>query len=114
MLDIDIARHPAAVVWRLTGDLTVQTTDLLRAALARLTDPVVVRLDLSGLRSADRAGVAALVALFLRAREVGATVEVAGVAAPVVRVLRSEGLARLAEMTARGGQLRPRPESVPA
>lgn len=114
MLDIDIARRRAAVVWRLTGDLTVQTTDVLRGALSRISGPTPVRLDLSGLRSADRAGVAALVALFLRAREMGATVEVAGVATPVVKVLRSEGLERLADMTARGGALRPRPLSVPA
>lgn len=108
MLDIRIAHRPSSMEWQLAGDLTVQTTATLRTALHHLVDTTPVDLDLSGLRSADRAGVAALVGFFLRAREVGAAVALTGTSTAVVRVLRAEGLDRLARMTAAGGPVRPR------
>jgi anti-anti-sigma regulatory factor len=98
MLDIEIARADSGASWRLTGELTAAGASLLRRATAQIRDATPITVDLSGVRTVDRPGLGALVGMLLRARWSGAPVQLLAPAAPLVRLLREEGLDRLARL----------------
>ena len=95
-LSIERVRHPAAVVSRVRGELDILTAPLLRSELNELaqgTDPAV--LEVNGVSFVDSTGISVLVAGYMRFKERGLDLVLAGPQAQMRRVLEVSGLSRV-------------------
>jgi len=95
-LSIERVRHPAAVVSRVRGELDILTAPLLRSELNELaqgTDPAV--LEVNGVSFVDSTGISVLVAGYMRFKERGLDLVLAGPQAQMRRVLEVSGLYRV-------------------
>ena len=95
MLDIQILPAATVTVLKFNGELTVSGTSAVRAAAMRLRQGGRLLVDLRGIRKVDRPGLAALVALLVRARSKVRTVGLACSTPSVVDLLHREGIDRL-------------------
>ncbi len=69
MLDIRMEPAASGLVWRLTGDLTARSTAALRIAARQVRSGRSMVVDLGGISRVDPPGLAALVALLVKARD---------------------------------------------
>lgn len=95
MLDIQILPAATGTVLTLSGELTASGTSAVRAAALRLRQGGRLLVDLRGIRKVDRPGLAALVALLVRARSKARSVGLACSTPAVVDLLHREGIDRL-------------------
>ena len=95
MLDIQILPAPTATVLRLNGELTTSGAAAVRAAAKRLRHGTRLVVDLRGVRDVDRPGLAALVALLVKAKAKVRSVKLSGASPSMDDLLRREGIDRL-------------------
>jgi len=95
VLDIQILPAATVTVLKLNGELTANGTSAVRAAALRLRQGSKLLVDLRGIRKVDRPGLAALVALLVRARSRARSVGLACNTPSVVDLLHREGIDRL-------------------
>jgi ABC-type transporter Mla MlaB component len=95
VLDIQILPGSAATVLRLDGELTSSGAAAVRAAAARLRQGGRLVVDLGGVRRVDRPGLAALVALLVKARGKVRAVGLRSASPSMVDLLHREALYRL-------------------
>jgi anti-anti-sigma factor len=95
MLDIQILPAAAVTVLRFNGELTSSGAAAVRAATSRLRNGTKLVVDLGGVRQVDRPGLAALVALLVKAKDKARTVGVRCSTPSVVDLLHREGIDRL-------------------
>jgi anti-anti-sigma factor len=95
VLDIQILPAATMTVLRFDGELTTTGAAAVRAASLRLRKGGRLLVDLSGVKDVDRPGLAALVALLMKARTKIASVGVSATSPDVVDLLHREGLDRL-------------------
>jgi len=95
VLDIQILPAATMTVLKLNGELTSSGTAAVRAATARLRQSGRLVVDLGGVRQVDRPGLAALVALLVKARSKTRSVGLSCTTPSVVDLLHREGIDRL-------------------
>jgi anti-anti-sigma factor len=95
VLDIQILPAPTATVLRLNGELTTSGAAAVRAAAKRLRHGTRLVVDLRGVRDVDRPGLAALVALLVKAKAKVRSVKLSGASPSMDDLLRREGIDRL-------------------
>jgi len=80
-------------VLRLAGEADMGTTELRDALAAELAGrPRLLLLDMSGLRFIDSGATQMIIAAYQLARREGGTLAIAGISAPVARVLELTGV----------------------
>ncbi len=102
MLDIQILPAATTTVLRMTGELTASGASLVRMATSRIRRGDRLVVDLEGLRDLDRPGLAALVALLVKARAKTGSVGLRCDIPRVVDLLHREGIDRLFPLQAPG------------
>jgi anti-sigma B factor antagonist len=95
VLDIQILPAATMTVLRFDGELTTTGAAAVRAATQRLRQGGRLVVDLGGVRGVDRPGLAALVALLMKAKGKARSVKVSGCTPSVVDLLHREGIDRL-------------------
>lgn len=95
VLDIQILPAATMTVLRFDGELTTTGAAAVRAATQRLRQSGRLVVDLGGVRGVDRPGLAALVALLMKAKAKARSVKVSGCTPSVVDLLHREGIDRL-------------------
>jgi anti-anti-sigma regulatory factor len=105
---LDIRMEPAAtgLVWRLTGDLTSRSTSMLRVAARQVRSGRSLLVDMSGISRVDPPGLAALVALLVRARDRAGSLRVR-VSPDLHRQLAEQGFDRLFPLVSSARAARP-------
>jgi anti-anti-sigma factor len=95
VLDIQILPAATMTVLRFDGELTTTGAAAVRAAAKRLRQGGRLVIDLGGVRGVDRPGLAALVALLVKAKAKARSVRVSGATPSMQDLLEREGIDRL-------------------